>query len=63
MRYLLDTGTCVFALRGDESMRQRFGVVAPEAMTISVVRLAELRDGATRPVRPEANYQCLPAPL
>lgn len=32
MRYLLDTDTCVFALRGSESMRDRLAVVDPEAL-------------------------------
>jgi predicted nucleic acid-binding protein len=43
MRYLLDTDTCVFALRGSESVRERLSAVDPEAVAISVVTLAELR--------------------
>jgi predicted nucleic acid-binding protein len=57
MRYLLDTDTCVFALRGHESMRERFDDLDPEAVAISVVTLAELRYGAAWSARPEANHQ------
>ena len=57
MRYLLDTDTCVFALRGHESMRERFGAVESEAIAISVITLAELRYGAAWSARPEANHQ------
>jgi tRNA(fMet)-specific endonuclease VapC len=57
MRYLLDTDTCVFALRGHESMRERFAAVDPEAVAISVVTLAELRYGAAWSTKPEANHQ------
>jgi tRNA(fMet)-specific endonuclease VapC len=59
MRYLLDTDTCVFALRGHESTRERFGAVDPEAIAISVVTLAELRYGAAWSGRPEANHQAV----
>jgi predicted nucleic acid-binding protein len=57
MRYLLDTDTCVFALRGHESLRERFDALAPEAIAVSVVTLAELRYGAAWSARPEANHQ------
>jgi tRNA(fMet)-specific endonuclease VapC len=56
MRYLLDTDTCVFALRGHESMRERFGAVDLEAVAISVITLAELRYGAAWSAKPEANH-------
>jgi tRNA(fMet)-specific endonuclease VapC len=59
MRYLLDTGTCVFALRGHASMRGRFGARDPEAIAISVITLAELRYGAAWSARPKANHQAV----
>jgi predicted nucleic acid-binding protein len=55
MRVLLDTDTCVFALRGNESVRERLSAVDPDAVAISVVTLAELRYGAACSDRPEAN--------
>lgn len=57
MRYLLDTDTCVFALRGDESTRKRLSTVDPETIAISVITLAELRYGAAWSARPEDNHQ------
>ena len=57
MSYLLDTDTCVFALRGNESVRERFDTIGPEAIAISVITLAELRYGAACSARPEANHQ------
>jgi predicted nucleic acid-binding protein len=57
MSYLLDTDTCVFALRGNESVRERLGANGSEAIAISVVTLAELRYGAACSASPEANHQ------
>jgi predicted nucleic acid-binding protein len=57
MTYLLDTDTCVFALRGSESVRDRLSAVDSEAVAISVLTLAELRYGAGCSARPEANHQ------
>jgi tRNA(fMet)-specific endonuclease VapC len=57
MTFLLDTDTCVFALRGSESVRDRLNAVDPGAMAISVVTLAELYYGAGCSASPEANRQ------
>ena len=57
MTYLLDTDTCVFAVRGSESVRDRLSEVDSEAIAISAVTLAELRYGAACSARPEANHQ------
>lgn len=57
MMYLLDTDTCVFALRGSKSAVERLSVVDAEAAAISVITLAELRYGAACSARPEANHQ------
>jgi len=59
MSYLLDTDTCVFALRGNESVRERLDTVDPEAIAVSVVTLAELRYGAACSARPEANHHVI----
>ena len=56
MRYLLDTDTCVFALRGNVSVRERLSGVEPEALAISVITLAELYYGASCSARPEENH-------
>ena len=57
MIYLLDTDTCVFALRGRKSVRDRLNAVDAEAIAISVITLAELRYGAGCSARSEANHQ------
>lgn len=57
MTYLLDTDTCVYALRGNESVRDRLSVVDSERVAISAVTLAELRYGAACSAMPEANHQ------
>ena len=59
MIYLLDTDTCVYALRGNESVRDRLGAIDSEAVAISVVTLAELYYGAGCSARPEANHQAV----
>ena len=56
MTYLVDTDTCVYALRGSESVRDRLGAVDAENVAISVITLAELRYGATCSASPEANH-------
>ncbi len=57
MRFLLDTDTCVFWLRGHWSIRHRMSAIEPEATGISVVTLAELLYGAAWSAQPEANRQ------
>jgi predicted nucleic acid-binding protein len=59
MKYLLDTDTCVFALRGDASVRQHLDATAPEEVAISVVTLAELRYGAACSAKPSTNHQVI----
>lgn len=59
MRYLLDTDTCVYALRASGSVRERFDAVAPDSTAISVVTLAELRYGASCSTKPEANHRAV----
>ena len=57
MTVLLDTDTCVFALRGTESVRDRLNAVGSETIAISAVMLAELRYGAACSAKPEVNHQ------
>jgi len=56
VRYLLDTDTCVFALRRSDAVHERANAVDPESMAISVITLAELRYGACCSSKPEANH-------
>jgi len=59
MTYLLDTDTCVFALRGSESVRDRLSAVHSDAIAISVITLAELRYGATCSTKHDANHRAI----
>jgi tRNA(fMet)-specific endonuclease VapC len=61
MNFLLDTDTCVFWLRGRESVRDHVTAVGPESIGISIITLAELRYGAACSARPEANQQAIDA--
>lgn len=57
--FLLDTDTCVYWLRGHETVRSRLSSAGPESIAISVVTLAELRYGAECSSRPESNHQAV----
>jgi len=57
MIYLLDTDTCVFALRGLESVSDRLRSAEADSAAISVITLAELRYGAECSAHPNANHQ------
>lgn len=63
MRFLLDTDTCVFWLRGHDSLRDRLAGVtrehSAEALSISVITLAELRYGAACSAHPAENHRAI----
>ena len=59
MNVLLDTDTCVYALRGHPVVRSRLTAIDPATVAISVVTLAELRYGAACSTRPDANHQAV----
>ncbi|MBM4467510.1 MAG: type II toxin-antitoxin system VapC family toxin [Chloroflexi bacterium] len=59
MKFLLDTDTCVFWLRGYVSVRDHLAAVSPEVIAISVITLAELRYGAACSARPASNHQAV----
>ena len=61
MTFLLDTDTCVFWLRGHASVRERLASVGSEAVSISVITLAELRYGAACSLQPDANQEAIEA--
>jgi predicted nucleic acid-binding protein len=49
MKFLLDTDTCVFWLRGRASVRDNLVAVGPEATALSVITLASC--ATEQPVR------------
>ncbi len=59
MRFLLDTDTCVFWLRGRAAVQAQVAVVGPEEISISVIALAELRYGADCSAQPETNHRAI----
>jgi tRNA(fMet)-specific endonuclease VapC len=60
VRYLLDTNVCVDYLNGRfPSVAAKLQSLAPEEVAISVVAVAELRFGADKSVRAEANHHRL----
>jgi tRNA(fMet)-specific endonuclease VapC len=52
-RYLLDTNTASYVIKGSVPVRQRVASIAPADVMISVITEAELRFGVLR--RPEAT--------
>ena len=60
MRYLLDANVCVDYLNGRfPSVAAKLQSLAPEEVAISVVAVAELRFGADKSARAEANHHRL----
>jgi tRNA(fMet)-specific endonuclease VapC len=59
MNYLLDTDTCVYALRGRASVREHLTQTGPTEIAISIVTLAELRYGAACSLRPDDNHRAI----
>ena len=54
--FLLDTDMCVYWLRGRTAVRDRIAAVGPQALSISIITLAELRYGAASSAQPDANH-------
>lgn len=48
MKFLLDTDTCIYALKQKASVLQRLLARSPEDIAVSVVTEAELRTGAAK---------------
>jgi tRNA(fMet)-specific endonuclease VapC len=58
MTYLLDTDTCIDALRSVPAVRERLFALAPSEVAISVVTEGELRLGAEKSAR-RAHHEAL----
>ena len=61
MKYLLDTDTCVFWLRGHRQVQRRLVDAGLEQVAVSVITLAELRYGADCSRYPDANHEAIDA--
>ena len=52
MKFLLDTDTCIYALKQNESVLKRLLAQSPEDVAVSVITEAELRTGAAKSSSP-----------
>jgi tRNA(fMet)-specific endonuclease VapC len=59
MKYLLDTDTCVFWLRGSKPLHKQIKRIGIATVAISAITLAELRYGASCSTRRDANHQAI----
>ncbi len=59
MKFLLDTDTCVFWLRGRSPVRDHLIAVGLENTAISAITLAELRYGADCSAQPANNHRAI----
>ena len=55
MRYLLDTNTCIYALKDRGHVVERLAACVPDDIGVSIVTVAELWFGARKSVRPAAT--------
>jgi tRNA(fMet)-specific endonuclease VapC len=53
VKYLLDTDTCIAALRGHQRVRERLQAVQPDDCGVSMVSIFELLSGVERCRRPD----------
>jgi tRNA(fMet)-specific endonuclease VapC len=57
LKFLLDTDTCIYALRHNEHVIQRLLATAREDVAVSVITEAELRTGAAKSSAPAKTLQ------
>jgi len=55
MKFLLDTNTCVYAIKRLPSVIERLQALSPEDLGVTVITLAELWSGARKSSRPERS--------
>lgn len=61
MKYLLDTNTCIYALKQQGGVIDRLGEHSPDDLVVSIVTVAELWFGAKKSKRPESNRRRIDA--
>ena len=61
LRFLLDTDTCIFALKHHDEVRKRFNALSPDNLAVSTMNLAELRYGSLRSIHPVESWQAVQA--
>lgn len=61
MSYLLDTDTCIYAIKGNTTVLKRLLAVSRWDVAISVITEAELKAGASKSQSPQATLRRLEA--
>ncbi|MCL2153022.1 MAG: type II toxin-antitoxin system VapC family toxin [Oscillospiraceae bacterium] len=61
MRFMLDTNTCIFAMKNNAVVRARFVAEYPSRLSISAITEAELWFGVENSAKPEKNAETLRA--
>ena len=57
MKYLLDTDTCIYALKQNERVIERLLAAAREDVSVSVITEGELRTGAAKSATPSKTLR------
>ena len=57
MKFLLDTDTCIYALKQNAAVLQRLLAQKPEDIAVSVITEAELRTGAAKSASPAKTFR------
>ena len=61
MRYVLDTNTCVYALKRHGSVIDRLREHSPDDLSVTIITVAELWFGARKSKRSESNRRSIDA--
>ena len=61
MIYLLDTNTCVYAIKRRPEVLRRLRALSPDDLGVSAITLAELRFGAAKSSRPSETRRSIEA--
>lgn len=59
MKFLLDTDTCIYALKQNPAVLQRLLARSPQEVAVSVITEAELRTGAAKSARAARTLRLL----
>ena len=58
-KYLVDTNTCIYFIKGKYDLKDKFELAAPENCFISEITLAELKFGVANSEKKEKNQKAL----
>jgi tRNA(fMet)-specific endonuclease VapC len=58
-KYLIDTNTCIYFIKGKYDLKNKFETAAPENCFISEITLAELKFGVANSEKKEKNQKAL----